>query len=261
MTDVRVLIRESYDSRPTSEVLDWSSIVARTPARSRRRLRWPLAMIAFVLAAGAAVATGGTDANRLPPTDFDVALAPNWDGEGNLIDRSTDRDGNGQPTGALLPGVSFRINGDLRCLFTPGSDSGAYLSFEQIGDFRSLTEQDFIDGCVRNFYHTDWYAETLLGPATVTANELRGVDSDKPAIPDVFALCVDGTDTASVVVIPGFEGITDLSHACQDNALHPLDFNGEKRERFMVSDWPEYHAWRERQHHVEYEYPGFAHFD
>ena len=260
MNDLKQIIRESYDSRPVTETLSWASIKAR-PIKRRRSWRLPVLLIAIVFAGGVAVATGGTDANRLPPTDFDVALAPNWDGEGNLIDRSTDLDGEGRPSGALLPGVSFRVDGVLGCLATPGSASAMQITYGQIGDFRSLTEQDFIEACMRGWYRTDGYKWQILKTASVTANEIRGVDSEEPALPDAFAVCVSGVDTASVFVIPGFEGITDLSRACQNNALHPLNFNGEKRERFHVSDFPEFQAWLDRVRKVKYEYPGFAHMD
>jgi hypothetical protein len=259
------LIASSYDARPATDALSWASIQARTPKR-RRRLRLPVLFLSLALIGVGVTVTGSSDPYRLPPVDFDVALAPNYDG--NAIAPEDEIAPNGGFVGAKLPGADFRVMATTNCHITPGSQSALAGDFPAIADYRAVTSQDFISLCVESLYSIDWYRDRVLG-VSATAGELRGGKTGSIVLPDVFAVCVDGVNTAEVHVVPGFAGITDMSRACQDLAMHPFDTHGELRPSYVVSRasdaydaWvKDYQGWLARALKVESDYPGFRHFD
>lgn len=260
MTELKTIIRESYDARPATDTLSWASIQARTPKR-RRRWQLPAILAAIALVAGGFAVTGSSDPDRLPPVDFDVALAPNYDG--NALAPEDEIAPNGGFVGSKLPGADFRVQAMTVCHSTPGTVEAMYTDFPDIADYRQVTEQDFIDLCIKIWYDTDFYRARILG-VNPTAGDLLGGDTGLIVLPDTFTLCIEDTETSSVHVLPGFKGLTDMSRVCQNLAMHPLDFNGELRKSFVLWDSNDVDAlsreWRARLERIIKPEPHYAGF-
>lgn len=255
MTELKTLIRESYDARPATDALSWASIQSRRPAKSRG-LRWrlPALLAALALVGGGLSLSASSDPYRLPPTDFDVEVG--FDSASARTDAYTLPD-----SGVATPGVKVLYNYQIGCRLTPSTFAASYVTLSLSRPLRPADKNVLIRKCQSETYSTEDYAAVFLAGARTTVGELRGGAAGSTTPPDAFRLCIAQTDPSVIWVFPGFRGITNMSQVCQRAAMHPLKIGAPSRPAFVIADLREYQAWLKRAVTWRPESAGFTRLD